>query len=99
MKESADIIKKWRSKDGIQPKEDINDVLKVLRDYGFDIRGGAKHRIVASHKQLNDLNYHSMGIGKELVIPTQGKKVIKLYIKTLLKYLELLEVDNENRGS
>lgn len=93
MAKATDIIKRWKEKKAIKPQEDLKDVLKVLEYYKFKIREGGKHEIIVFHEKLKDLDYGSMGIGKELTIPlVKGKKVKKYYISSgLMKYIELLE--------
>ncbi len=96
MTQASDIYQKWISKDGIQPEEDIEDVEKILRHFGFRLRAGTKHKFVITHDKFKEMDWPSTGMGlrREYVIPTKkGRKVIKRYIKTILRYIELL-----NRG-
>lgn len=98
MASADDILKKWRSKDGIQPLEDPEDVRKVLRHLGFKVREGAKHSIIASHEILNRINDQKFGRGRHLNVPTvSGRKVKKKYIKILISIVDRIEDENETR--
>jgi predicted RNA binding protein YcfA (HicA-like mRNA interferase family) len=97
MTKVTDIVDRWKN-NGIHPLEDPQDVVRVLKEYGFKIEQGGKgsHLFIISHGKLKGLRYQEMGIGEEYTIPVaSGRKIKKPYIKNLLKYIELLEAQDE----
>ncbi len=94
MSKASDILKQWRRH--VKPQEDKNDVLKVLKFFGFEIREGGKHQIIASHPKLKKLDYNMLGLSDEFTLPlVKGRKIRKWAIDRLLKYIGLLEGQNE----
>ncbi len=78
MAKATDIVKRWQKQNAIQPLEKKSDVEKVLKYYGFEIRqGSGSHEIIVSHEKLQDLDFGSMGVGKELSIPLKSGKMVK----------------------
>lgn len=92
MAEVTDIIKRWKQPNGIKPQEKKDEVLRVLKHYGFEIRWGGQNHFVASHKELKKLDYNQLGLANEFSIAlVKGRKIKSYYVKTLMKYIGLLE--------
>jgi hypothetical protein len=92
MTQASDIYQKWISKDGIQPEEDVDDVERVLRHFGFIIKPGKKHKFKITHERFKDMDLAKVGLTKEYVIPTKkGRWVVKPYIKVILRYIKELD--------
>jgi hypothetical protein len=96
MAKATDILQRWKSK-GIHPHEDPTDVEKVLKLLEFDVRPGkGSHKYIVSHKKLKGLKYSEMSLSEEFAISLDsGRKIKKWQIEKLLKYIELLEAQNE----
>ncbi len=90
MAKATDILKRWR--DYIQPQEDFDEIVKVLEYYGFEIRPGKGSHWVVNHKDLDREKCKELGGRSEFTVPTiKGRKVIKVYVKRIQKYIDLLE--------
>lgn len=90
----TDIVKKWRSY--IRPQEDFQEVSKVLSFYGFIMRQGKGSHWVVNHDDLNKERCQELGLRREFTICTiKGRKVIKPYVERILKYIDILESEDE----
>jgi len=94
MTRATDIVEKWRSY--IQPQEDFNEVVKVLRFYGFVMRQGKGSHWVVNHDNLNRERCRELGLRDEFTVVTKkGRKVIRRYVERILRYIDILESENE----
>ena len=97
MMKVTEIVKRWKEH-RIEPREDLSDVLKVLKYYKFEVRQGKGSHLISTHDKLDKLKSAELGLRCEFTIPAiKGRKVSKVYISRILKYIRLLEESNEER--
>lgn len=90
MAKATDIVESWRNH--IQPREDFDKIVKVLGYYGFEIKPGKGSHWVVNHKDLDGEKCGESGLRSEFTVPTiKGRKVAEIYVKRILKYIDLLE--------
>lgn len=85
------ILKKWETK----PKEvSKDDVLSVLKRYGFEIDQKPGSHIVVSHEKLIDQpGYGQLGI---LTIPSKNGRTVKgWYVQDALKAINIVRDSEE----
>ena len=94
MAKATDIVERWRSY--IQPQEDFDEIAKVLEFYGFEVKQGKGSHWVVSHSDLDRERCQELGLRSEFTVCTiKGRKVVKVYVKRILKYIDLLGKENE----
>jgi len=78
----------WQWRESPPTEEDVKKIRLVLEYFGFTIRPGGKHKMVASHPGLRDHPFITMG---QITIPTvSGRKVKGFYVKRIVEALEYL---------
>ena len=96
MAKVTDIVKRWHA-NNIKPREELDDVLKVLKYFEFEVRKGKGSHYVVTHLGLDKIKCSESGLRNEFTVPTiKGRRVAKIYVSRILKYIEMLEDIHEN---
>ncbi|HXK48850.1 MAG TPA: type II toxin-antitoxin system HicA family toxin [Clostridiales bacterium] len=95
MTKNEKLIEKW--KNYLAPEVPRKDVEKVARTYGFNIESsssGGSHMIYSHVKLIGEPGYSEIG---GFTVPyVSGKTVKKIYVKNLLKAIEIIENEEGN---
>ncbi len=87
MSKTEKILKKWRNKPTIVRKE---EVLNILRKYGFEIEHKKGSHIIVRHEKL--IGKCGFGILGDFTVPVKnGRDVKGFYLKQILKAIEIIE--------
>jgi len=90
VKKADRLLRDWKS-GNIHPEERWEEVKTLLRQLGFEYKLHKSSHAKISHKKLESIDHPHLDINHGFTIPVKsGRKVKKIYIKKLLKILEIM---------